>query len=65
MKLTVNGEAHDFGQPLTISALLEHLDLPGPVAVERNAEVVPRALHSTTELAAEDVVEIVHFVGGG
>ena len=37
----------------------------GPVAVERNGEVVPRAEHATTALAAGDAVEIVHFVGGG
>ena len=43
-----------------------HLGLTeGPVAVERNREVVPRAQHETTELVENDVIEIVHFVGGG
>jgi sulfur carrier protein len=37
----------------------------GPVAVERNREVVPRAEHAATLLAEHDVIEIVHFVGGG
>jgi sulfur carrier protein len=37
----------------------------GPVAVERNGDVVPRAEHASTRLERGDVVEIVHFVGGG
>ena len=37
----------------------------GPVAVEKNGEVVRRALHESEVLAEGDVVEIVHFVGGG
>jgi sulfur carrier protein len=37
----------------------------GPVAVEKNREVVPRAEHPSVLLAPGDVVEIVHFVGGG
>jgi len=50
----------------TVSALIERLELTeGPVAVERNLEVVPRAEHARTVLCEGDVVEIVHFVGGG
>jgi len=66
MRLTVNGEARDVPDALTVRALIEHLGLvEGPVAVELNREVVPRARHESTALAANDVVEIVHFVGGG
>ncbi len=66
MQLTVNGESKEVPPGLTVRALIEHLGLTeGPVAVERNREVVPRALHSSTLLAQGDVVEIVHFVGGG
>jgi sulfur carrier protein len=66
MQLTVNGETHDVPDGLSVRALVEHLGLgDGPVAVERNREVVPRAEHTSTALAAGDVVEIVHFVGGG
>ena len=47
-------------------SLVERLGLDGgPVAVERSREVVPRGEHTTTVLAPEDTVEIVHFVGGG
>jgi len=66
MQLTVNGELRDVPDGLTVRGLVEHLGLTdGPVAVERNREVVPRANHATTPLASGDVVEIVHFVGGG
>ncbi len=66
MKLTVNGQEQEVPDGLSVRALVEHLGLTdGPVAVERNREVVPRAEHESTELHADDVLEIVHFVGGG
>jgi sulfur carrier protein len=66
MKLMVNGESRDLPDHLSVRGLVEHLGLTeGPVAVERNREVVPRASHETTLLCEGDVVEIVHFVGGG
>lgn len=66
MDLTVNGEQKSVPDGLTVRGLIEHLGLTdGPVAVERNREVVPRASHAETALAAGDVIEIVHFVGGG
>jgi sulfur carrier protein len=66
MHLTVNGEAQTVSDGLTVRGLIEQLGLSdGPVAVERNRAVVPRAEHATTPLADGDEVEIVHFVGGG
>ncbi len=66
MHITVNGDAHEVPESTTVRGLVELLGLTeGPVAVERNREVVPRAEHPTTALAAGDVLEIVHFVGGG
>ncbi len=66
MQITVNGDAHDIPPGTTVRGLVETLGLTeGPVAVERNREVVPRAEHPNTELCAGDVLEIVHFVGGG
>ena len=66
MRLTVNGEQHDVPDGMTVRGLIEHLGLTeGPVAVERNLAVVPRAAHATTALSEGDVIEIVHFVGGG
>lgn len=66
MKLTINGEAREVPEGLSLSGLLQHLQLTqGPVAIERNREVVPRREHDTVLLQQGDVLEIVQFVGGG
>ena len=66
MRLTVNGEHRDVPDGATVQALLEHLQLEqGPVAVEVNREIVPRAEHRARALSGGDVIEIVHLVGGG
>jgi sulfur carrier protein len=65
MKIFVNGNERDAGDGLTVAALIAELGITGPVAVERNREVVPRAEHATTTLRDGDRLEIVHFVGGG
>jgi sulfur carrier protein len=66
VQITVNGESRDVSTGLTVRGLIELLGLTdGPVAVERNREIVPRAEHPTTPLAERDVLEIVHLVGGG
>lgn len=66
MRITVNGEVREIQERTTVRALIELLDLAGgPVAVERNGEIVPRAAHADTSLSESDVIEIVHFVGGG
>ena len=66
MRIEVNGEAKDVPPAITVSALLSTLGVDdGPVAVERNREIVPRASHASTVLAEGDRLEVVHFVGGG
>jgi sulfur carrier protein len=66
VSVTINGEPHDIPSGLTLTALIAHLGLSdGPVAIERNREVVPRAEHGHVVVEAGDVLEIVHFVGGG
>ncbi|GAC1353274.1 MAG: sulfur carrier protein ThiS [Polyangiales bacterium] len=65
MQILLNGTPTEVPNGLTIASLILHLGYAGPVAVERNREVVPRAEHGSTELAVGDQVEIVHFVGGG
>lgn len=66
MRVQVNGEPRELAQGSTVAALLASLGLADrPVAVERNAEIVPRAAHATTELHEGDRLELVQFVGGG
>lgn len=35
------------------------------VAVEKNGQIVPKSQYGRVQLKADDVVEIVSFVGGG
>ena len=64
--VVINGQQRLVNAGTTIAALIVELGLAGkPVAVERNREVVPRALHATTVLADGDRIEVVTFVGGG
>ena len=66
MEVTVNGSAREIPDGLTVKDLVTHLGLSGgPVAVEINREIVPRAEHATRSVATGDAIEIVHFVGGG
>lgn len=66
MRIEVNGEPREVAQGLTVLGLLHVLGVQdGPVAVEKNREIVPRAAHGSTELHDGDVLEVVHFVGGG
>jgi len=66
MQVTVNGSAREIPDDLTVTGLVAHLGLTGgPVAVEINREIVPRADHPNRKVATGDAIEIVHFVGGG
>lgn len=66
MRVEINGEPRDIEPHSTVAALLHSLGLEGrPVAVERNAAIVPRADHASTQLAEGDRLELVQFVGGG
>jgi sulfur carrier protein len=66
MEVIVNGTARDIPEGLTVKDLVAHLGLAdGPVAVEINREIVPRAEHPSRKVAGGDAIEIVHFVGGG
>jgi thiamine biosynthesis protein ThiS len=64
--IKVNGEPREIPERLTVAALLEHLGMSdGRVAIERNFDILPRALWRDTQVQSNDSFEIVHFVGGG
>ena len=66
MRVKINGEDHEIDDGLTLTALLESLQIrPGRVVVERNRDIVPRDSYNATLLKDGDALEIVHFVGGG
>jgi thiazole synthase len=65
LSLTVNGEPRRTAAG-TVADLVRSLELdPAKVAVERNGEIVPRSALDSVALQDADVLEIVHFVGGG
>jgi len=64
--LTVNGEPRRAAAGDTVADLVRALGLdPARVAVERNGEIAPRSTLANVRLEDGDVLEIVHFVGGG
>lgn len=66
MNVTINGQARQVPDGLTVRALLDHLRLTdGPVAVEIDRSIVPRAEHATHRVVDGAVIELVHLVGGG
>ncbi|MEA1618796.1 sulfur carrier protein ThiS [Erythrobacter sp. T5W1-R] len=63
--ITLNGDPRRT-TATTIAELVRELDLaPEKVAVECNGAIVPRSTLAEAPLAEGDVLEIVHFVGGG
>jgi len=66
MRITLNGESREIAEGITVRALLDGLNLgKGPIAVERNAVIVPRAEHESAIIHENDTLEVVQFVGGG
>ena len=67
LTIQVNGEPREVPPGCTVQALLDSLALdPRLVVVELNRSIVrDRSRFASTVLAAGDVLELVHFVGGG
>lgn len=67
LTIIVNGQPHHCGSAApTVADLVAELGLVGKrVAVERNAEIVPRGAYAQTRVNADDRFEIVVAVGGG
>jgi thiamine biosynthesis protein ThiS len=66
IRVRINGEDREIQSGLTVSGLLESLDLrPSLVVVELNREILDRASYDETSVVEGDILELVHFVGGG
>lgn len=66
MKITVNGEPRTVPDTMTVGGLIESLNLAGRrLAVEVNLDIIPRSQHQQHRLKQDDVVEVVHAIGGG
>jgi thiamine biosynthesis protein ThiS len=66
LQILVNGEPRRLPGPATAADLLRHLGLDArTVVVELNRQIIRGPRLADTALANGDVVELVHFVGGG
>ena len=66
IRVRLNGKDRDVEDGLTVTRLLESLDLnPLLVVVELNREILDRNAYASTPVGQGDRIELVHFVGGG
>ncbi len=66
IRVVVNGEERRLPGPATLADLLRELALDARmVVVEHNRRIIRRPDLDGTGLGDGDVVELVHFVGGG
>ncbi len=66
MRVQINGEPREVRAGLTLRELVAELQLPAErLAIERNRAVVRRTSWAETLISEGDLIEIVHFVGGG
>lgn len=66
MQIQVNGEPRTVSEGATLADLIGQMALTGKrIAVEVNAEIIPRSQHGETLLQSGDQVEIVQAIGGG
>ena len=63
--VTINGEEKNCAG----SSIAQYLETttydPRRIAVEKNGDIVPKAVYTETILHDGDVLEVVSFVGGG
>ncbi|MEN6462946.1 MAG: sulfur carrier protein ThiS [Syntrophomonas sp.] len=64
--MIVNGKEMDLPSGITVTELLEQLNLSqNSIVVAISLVVVPKEKYSSTILNQEDQVEIIRLVGGG
>jgi sulfur carrier protein len=66
MRIQVNGQEAEVEPGLTLAELLARYGLgEGRIAVEINAEIVPRSQHDRQLIQPGDRIEVVQAIGGG
>lgn len=66
IQITVNGKTIEIDSTLSVQELLDTVEVPpNYLAVEINADVVPREDYATKMVSAGDDIEVVTLVGGG
>lgn len=66
LEIIVNGQPVSLAEPMTVEQVLDNVDVPpNYLAVEVNAEVVPREEYASRMVRSGDELEVVTLVGGG
>ncbi|MDA9678223.1 sulfur carrier protein ThiS [Candidatus Pelagibacter sp.] len=66
IKIRVNGKIKTIIDKLTLYELINDLKIPiTKVAIELNKEIIDKKEKKKIKLKNNDIVEIVHFIGGG
>ena len=66
IKIRVNGKIKTIIDKLTVAELIKDLKIPlNKVAIELNKEIVNKKKINKIRFRNKDIIEIVHFIGGG
>ncbi len=66
MQIILNGQQKNLDKNITLSTLLDSLDLhPDTVVAEINGQIIRPEQYSLLGLKDDDKVELIRFVGGG
>jgi thiamine biosynthesis protein ThiS len=66
IKIKINGKIKTINDQFTLAKLMTELKIPlNKVAIELNKEIVNKKKINKIKFKNKDVIEIVHFIGGG
>ena len=66
MKIKVNGKTQSFDQSISISDLINHIELSNTsISIAVNGRIIHQGEYHNTRLKNMDSIEIVRPVGGG
>ena len=66
IKISVNGKIKSVIDKLTLYELIIDLKIPiSKVAIELNKKIIDKKKLKKIKLRNNDIIEIVHFIGGG
>ena len=66
IKIKINGKITSIVEGLSLSQIIKDFKIPlNKVAIELNKEIINKKKINKIKLKNKDVIEIVHFIGGG
>ena len=66
IKIKINGKIVSIVEGLSLSRIIKDFKIPlNKVAIELNKEIVNKKRINKIKIKDKDMIEIVHFIGGG